>query len=158
MIWIVILLIFGSFSFVVLFGAPYVPTLKNRYKIALDLLDLKSGQLLLEPGCGDGRVLLMAAKQGIKGVGYELNPLLVIVAKAITWRHRKLIQIRWANFWQEDWPKADGIYVFILQRYMPKLDKKIIQSKCKKVVSYAYQFPDKKPDKQKSAMFLYLYQ
>jgi len=157
MIWLILFLLFASFSVVILFGAPYVPTLKKQYIIALDLLDLKPGQLLLDPGCGDGRVLLLAAKRGIKCVGYELNPLLVIVAKCITWRYRKLVTIKWANFWLLDWPHADGIYIFLLERFMPKLDKKIVQCKCKRVVSYAYKFPNKKIAKQNKAMFLYLF-
>ena len=39
----------------VLFGPPYLPTLAPNLKTALDLLDLKSGQTVLDLGSGDGR-------------------------------------------------------------------------------------------------------
>jgi hypothetical protein len=42
------------FGFVILFGAPYLPTLKPQTNAALDLLDLKPGQTLLELGLWPG--------------------------------------------------------------------------------------------------------
>jgi SAM-dependent methyltransferase len=144
---------------VVLFGAPYLPTLKKRAEDAFDLLDLKPGQILLELGSGDGRILRMAAKKGIKGIGYELNPLLVWYSQARNWRYRKLISFKCRNFWQVKLPECDGIYTFLLDKYMLKLDKKIIQEKHKsvKLVSFAFKIPDKKIIKQKNALFLYNY-
>ena len=88
------------FSFVIFFGAPYLPTLKPEAQKALGLLDLKPGQTLLELGSGDGRVLKQAAKQGIRGIGYELNPLLVIYSQISCWRYRKLVTFKCRNFWQ----------------------------------------------------------
>jgi precorrin-6B methylase 2 len=83
MIWILLLIIILAFQFVVLFlGAPYVPTLHKQREIALDLLKLKPGQTLIDLGCGDGAMLIEAAKRGIKVVGYEINPLLVFIAWA----------------------------------------------------------------------------
>jgi SAM-dependent methyltransferase len=76
------------FGFVVIFGAPYLPTLKKQTAEALDLLDLKPGQTLLELGCGDGRVVKAAAQRGLKVTGYELNPILVIIAKLNTIKYR----------------------------------------------------------------------
>jgi ribosomal protein L11 methylase PrmA len=65
------------FGFVVAFGAPYLPTLRPQITMALDMLDLKKGQTLLELGSGDGRVMMAAAERGWNVIGYELNPLLV---------------------------------------------------------------------------------
>ncbi len=113
------------FSFVIAFGAPFLPTLSARTTDALDLLDLKPGQTLLELGSGDGRILRAAAERGIKSIGYELNPLLVLWSKLISWRNRSLITIKWGNYWRQKWPATDGIYVFLLEPYMKKLDKKI---------------------------------
>lgn len=146
------------FGFVVLFGAPYLPTRKKQTKAALDLLDLKPGQTLLELGCGDGRVLRAAAARGIRGVGYELNPILVAAAWFMTLRYRKLVSIKWANFWTKEWPEADGIFVFLLDKYMSKLDKKIVQQgRSVKLASFAFKIPGKKAAKLKSGIFLYTY-
>ena len=109
------------FGFTVFFGAPYLPTLSNRADDALDMLDLSKGDLLLELGSGDGRLLQRAAKRGIKSIGYELNPLLVIYSRIRLWPYRKLASVKLANYWAVDLPKAQGIYVFLLQPYMQSL-------------------------------------
>lgn len=151
-----LILIFG---FVVAFGAPYLPTLKGRMDDIFTLLDLKPGQRLLELGSGDGRVLLAAAKKGIYATGYELNPLLVIWSKLVTWRYRHLVRVHWGNFWQAAWPQTEGVYVFLLDRYMKKLDNKIIQESAGKVklVSYGFKVPHKKIAKKRNGLFLYNY-
>ena len=145
------------FGFVVLFGAPYVPTLSKQQQTALDLLDLKPGQTLLELGSGDGRMLVAAAKRGITAVGYELNPILVAWTWLITRRYRKLVKVRLANFWVVSLPKCDGIYVFLLDRYMEKLHTKITQeiSSPVKVVSFAFKIPNSKHVTEKNGLYLY---
>lgn len=155
---LVIFIIF-CFSFVLLFGAPYLPTLKKQKLLALQMLDLKPSQLLLELGCGDGGLLKRAAKMGICGVGYELNPIMFLIAKCNTFRVRHMVKIEFGNFWNKKWPEVDGIYVFLLQKYMYRLDKIIIQSKMKnvKVVSYAFKIPGKKIAQKKAALYLYRY-
>lgn len=161
MTWLLLACIFALFifSFVIFFGAPFLPTLKARTAEALDLLDLKPGQTLLELGSGDGRILRAAAEQGIYAIGYELNPVLVVWSRLINWRYRRLIRVHWGNYWRKKWPKTDGIYVFLLNPYMEKLDKKIILYKHKpvKLVSFAFEIPGRKPIKEMNGMFLYKY-
>lgn len=159
-LFIIILWLILLFGFVVFFGAPYLPTLSNQKQIALDLLALEPGQTLLELGSGDGRMLKAAAERGWKAIGYELNPLLVIFSIIYTWRYRKNVKIIWGNFWWTMWPRADGIYVFLLDKYMKKLDKKIIQNypeKKVKLVSFAFKIPDKKIALENNGVYLYNY-
>lgn len=163
MLFDVVLAVFAAlvllFGFVLLFGAPYLPTLKPQSQQALDLLDLKPGQTMLELGCGDGRVLLAAAKRGITCVGWELNPLLALVARVVTWRYRRQVRVICGNYWQAKWPPAEGIYGFILAKYMAKLDKKIRRD-CKKpvkLVSLAFEVPGRRADRRVSGLFLYKY-
>jgi len=147
------------FGFVLLFGAPYLPTLGKQAEIAMDMIDLKAGQMLLELGCGDGKILVAAARRGWKAVGYELNPLLVLVCRWRTRRYRKLVTVKWGNFWTRSWPPADGIFVFVMQRHMAKLDTKIAQNANKplKLVSFAFTIPDKRPTRSKQGVYLYEY-
>jgi SAM-dependent methyltransferase len=158
-LWLIIIAVVLLFGGVVFFGAPYLPTRRAQGLQALDLLQLKPGQRLLELGCGDGAVLMLAAERGLKVTGIELNPLLVLIAIVRTRRYRKLVRVRWGNFWWRTWPDCDGIYVFLLDKYMIKLDKKIVQTKMTpvKVVSYTFQIPHKKVAKQTGALFLYQY-
>lgn len=148
------------FGLVVLVGAPYLPTLKPNVDEAIKLTGLKPGQRLLELGSGDGRVLLAAAKQGIHVVGYELNPILVLWSRVLTWRYRKLVVVKWGNFWLAKWPETDAIYTFLLQKYMKKLDNKVVQTYSGeniKLVSLAFTIPGKKPAKQVKGLYLYTY-
>ncbi len=150
----------GLFGFVVLFGAPYLPTLKAQSAILFDLLDLKPGGTLVELGSGDGKILKAAAKRGIRVIGYELNPLLALISWLHCWRYRQLVTVRWGNYWRQPLPPCDAIYVFLLDRYMAKLHKKITQeiSKPVKLVSFVFPIPGQKPVTEKSGLLLYQYQ
>lgn len=147
-----------SFGLVVFFGAPYLPTLNNQKIAALELLSLKPGQTLIEAGSGDGRVLKAAAERGLYAVGYELNPLLVIISWFVTMKHRDKVRIVWGNYWSKNWKEADGVYVFLYTKYMKKLDDKLSKlGKSVKLVSVIYRIPGKKPVKEKNGVFLYQY-
>ena len=161
MIWLIAILVsvLACFAAVLLTGAPYLPTLSTQITAALELADLQAGETLLELGCGDGRVLIAAARQGWQVVGYELNPLLVLVAWLRTRRYRKQVKIIWGNFWNQPWPPAQAIFIFLLPKYMPKLHKKVIQYKHKpvKLVSFAFEIPGQKPTHRKAGVFAYDY-
>lgn len=147
------------FGFVVVFGAPYLPTKKVQISVALNLLNLKPGQSFIELGCGDGRVLKAAANKGLLVTGYELNPILVLIAKIVNFSNRKQVTIIWGNYWHKDWPEADGIYCFLLDKYMTRLDERITRDCTKPVrlASYAFQIPGKKYVKTSQGVFLYEY-
>jgi len=154
---VVIILLFAG---VVAFGAPYLPTLSRRVDDAIDLLDLKPGQTMIELGCGDGRLLKAAAKKNITGIGYELNPILVLYAKLSTWKYRKIVKIYWGNYWNKQWPEADGMYVFLLQPYMSKLHKKLVlysSGSSLRLVSFGFKITEKEVSEEQNGMFLYVY-
>lgn len=161
MIWLSLFFIVVGICFtaVLFFGAPYLPTRRTQIDAALELSKLKRGETMLELGCGDGRVLIAAAQKGIKSVGYELNPVLALIAWARTIKYREYVRIIWGDFWRKDWPEHQVIFTFLLPKLMPKLNKKIIQSKHKpvKLVSYAFEIPDLPADAEKAGVFLYLY-
>lgn len=145
-----------AFGGVLWWGAPYVPTLKKQAETALELLDLQPGQTLLELGSGDGRVLIMAAQSGLNVVGIELNLFLVVVSWLRTRRYRKQVRIIWGNFWQTPWPECDGVFVFLLDRFMSRLDTRMQEIK-KPLVSFAFQIPGRKAAQERSGVYLYKY-
>ncbi|HEX8182052.1 MAG TPA: class I SAM-dependent methyltransferase [Candidatus Saccharimonadales bacterium] len=147
------------FGFVLLYGAPYLPTLSKQVETALDLVDLQPGDTLLELGCGDGKILIAAAARGWNVVGYELNPLLALIAWLRTRRYHKQVRIVCGNFWSREWPEAQGIFVFLLDKYMVRLDTKIAQLPTRpiKLVSFAFQIPNKTPATSRSGVYLYEY-
>lgn len=151
------------FGLVVFAGAPYLPTLDAKAREALAMIDLRPGDTLLELGSGDGKVVKLAAAAGLNVVGYELNPILVIISRLRTWRYRKQVKIVWGDMWRsQNWPEADGIFAFLLPKYMKKLDKKIVQWNAEKhkrirLVSFAFAITDKRPAQQAKGIYLYEY-
>lgn len=147
-----------SFIVGVIFGAPYLPTLNEQRRVALEMLDLKPGQTLYDLGCGDGRMLRSAAQAGLQAVGYELSPLLYVIAKVVNFRYRRQVKVILGNYWAADWRDADGIFVFLMDRYMGRFDQKVkALEKPMKVASYTFKVPGKKPTQKRSAVFLYEY-
>lgn len=160
LILIIVLAVILLFGIVVFVGAPYLPTLRPQAEVALKMLDLKKGQTLFDLGCGDGKILSLAAQQGIKAVGVEINLFLVIIAWLRTRRYGQLVTVRWGNFWTTSVSDADGIFVFLHTRFMQRLHKKIInecQVKPVKLVSYAFRIPEKSISDEKQGMLLYMY-
>jgi SAM-dependent methyltransferase len=151
--WLLIIavLVF-CFSFVLFFGAPYLPTLKPQIATFFELPEIKDNQTILELGCGDGRVLIAAARANINAVGIELNPLLALLAWVRTIRYRRRVKVIW--------PEVDVIFTFLLPKYMEKLDKKCIQYKYKpvKLVSFAFEIKKKKQTKKTNGLYLYQYE
>lgn len=149
-----------TYALILPFGAIYLPTMREQRKRALDLLDLKPGQTLVDLGSGDGTLLIMAAKRGLNAIGYELNPFLV----ALTWLrsrpYRSHVKIHMKNFWQTDISKSDGVYVFLISHHMKRLDKFMKNQSTKKtikLVSNSFEIPNKKPIKKSGPMLLYVY-
>lgn len=158
LLFIFVVFIIYSFTVGVVFGAPYLPTLESQRRTALELLDLKPGQTLYDLGCGDGRMLRSAAQAGLNAVGYELSPILVLIARVVNFRYRKQVKVIMGDYWRADWSQADGIFVFLLDKYMGKFDHRVEGlGKPIKVASYTFQIPDKKPTVKRNAVFLYEY-
>lgn len=155
-LFLIILVLALAFGGVILRGAPYLPTLDRQAKAALELLELRPGQTLLELGSGDGKVLLTAARAGLNVVGVELNPFLVVVARLRTWRYRRQVRVIWGDFWHMQWPPCDGVFVFLLGRFMPRLDERMKELR-KPLVSFAFQIPDREPSAARDGVYLYRY-
>jgi hypothetical protein len=157
-ITLLIFVILLPFALVILLGAPYLPTRKQQAEQALKLLDLKPGQVFIDLGCGDGVMLVHAAKRGLICYGYELNPLVWLVARVRTYRNRDSVHVYLKNYWKVELPKADGIYVFLLDKYMKKLDEKLKREATgARLISYTFKIPGKKIIKTKDALNLYQY-
>ena len=165
LVWLgvaVVLVVVASFGLPVLFGPPYVPTLRLNMKSALDLLDLKPGQTLLDLGSGDGRVLVEGAKRGLNVVGIELSLFLVVASWLRTRKYRKQVKIIWGNYFYTTWPPADGVFSFMIQYQMERLDQAVSRwqqwnKHPVRLASFAFQIPDKKAIEERDAVFLYEY-
>lgn len=145
-LWLLVL-ISGLFALGAVLGAPYVPILKKSSDDLFDMVELKKGATVIDLGSGDGAFALQAARRGYNVIGYEINPILVMIARLRTLKHRKQVTIYLRNFWNVELPEVDAIYVFLIDRYMQKLEDKL-KAELKKptlVVSHVFKLPNTKP-------------
>ena len=106
-------------------GALYVSTTRKRISAFLDAVPMKPTQLLIDLGCGDGRVLRMANKRfGISCVGYEINPLAFIKAKVLCMFFPN-IQIKYANFYKAKISDADIVFCYLFPDVMKRVSAKL---------------------------------
>src|SRR3989344_802678 len=166
-VWALGILIILAYAFVLPFGAPYLPTMKNQRENALDLLGLRPGQTLVDLGSGDGSILVLAAQHKLHAVGYEINPFLFIFSWLRTRRYGRKVKIKFRSFWQADLSQADGVFVFLITHHLKRLDRLLTNNNLRvvpvgrekplKVVSHAFKIPGKKHLKKSGALFLYQY-
>lgn len=149
-----LVLLFGG---VALIGAPYVPTRRRYARQAIGLMGLVPGGRLLDVGCGDGTVLLAAAQAGYHAVGIEINPLLVLIARWRCRRYGRRVKVLWGNYWRQDWPPADAIYVFLAGPFMSRLARRLRRRppQCPLLVSYAFGLPGLRPAKTSGPFYIY---
>lgn len=111
-------------------GAPYVPTANKEIDSILKEADLKTNDIFLELGCGDGRVVRRAVQRyHVQGIGVDVNPLLLYQGKIMS-KINKLdgnIIFKKENMLQSNFGEADTIYLFLLpdliKKILPKLEK-----------------------------------
>src|ERR1044071_5706506 len=61
---------------------PYVPTTEKAVQEMLKLAQVKKTDVVYDLGCGDGRIVIAAAKTyGAQGVGIDINPVRIAEAK-----------------------------------------------------------------------------
>ncbi len=160
--WLVGLVVV-AFAFVVLRGAPYVPTHRAQILHALDMFKLPAGSTIVDLGSGDGAFLKAAAARGYCVIGYELNPFLCVVSVLRCWRYRQRVKVVWRDFWLTPLPpETDGVFVFLAGPYLKRLNKKLAQERNPQrplvVISYGFLIPGKgQPERTEQALHRYRY-
>lgn len=140
-------------------GAPYVGSKKRQLDAMMRLAAIRPGELLIDLGSGDGRILAAAAKAGGTAFGYEINLFLVWYARLKLWRQglRGRVRVRWGNFWRADLSKADVVAVFgfstVMENLAHKLDAELKPGA--RVVSVRYVLPGRIPEASADGVYLY---
>lgn len=130
-------------------GALYVSTSRVKIAAFMEAVPMKAGQLLVDLGCGDGRVLRQArSRYGIRAVGYELNPMAYFRARLRCFGV-KGVQVKWQNFWTADLSEADVVFCYLFPDVMRILAGKL-RSELKPgavIVSCNFALPGLAPDR-----------
>ena len=126
--------------------APYYPTPIPVVRLMLDAASIKPGELVYDLGSGDGRVVILAARDyGARAVGYELDPKLVDSSRRqiAEMELGDLASVVAADLYTADLEKADVVVVYLLPRALEKL-RPLLEEKLKpgsRVISHDFLIP-----------------
>ncbi len=160
---IITVIILLSIQWPGLTGAPWWPTPQNKVLRMLEMANVQADEVVYDLGCGDGRVLIMAARRfHARAVGIEIDPLrFALVQILITILGlRKRITVKLGNFFEQDLSQADIVFTYLLQDTNNKLFKKLDAElrPGTRVVSHNYSYPGWRLMDEDKAHGLYLYE
>ncbi len=122
-------------------GALYVSTSRVRVSAFMDAVRMQSGQVLVDLGCGDGRVLREARNRyEATCIGYELN-LMAYVRARLKCLGLKGVDIRLGSFWKADLSSADVVFCYLFPDVMKDLSVKLKTSLKPGTVVVSCNFP-----------------
>lgn len=108
----------------------YVPTRQEVVNKMLEMAEIKPGDIVYDLGCGDGRIVVAAAKKfGVKAIGVDIDPQRVSEARenVRTNQLEHLVTIKEADIFELDFSDATVVTLYLLPelnvRLMPKLAK-----------------------------------
>ena len=112
--------------------APYVPTGHDVVERMLSLASVTKSDLVVDLGCGDGRIPIWAAKKyGARGLGVDIDPVRIAEAKANAKAAgvEHLVEFRLEDLLKTDVSKATVVTTFLLSasnlRLRPILTKQL---------------------------------
>lgn len=147
----------------------YVPTDQDIVEQMLDMAKVTDKDVVYDLGCGDGRIVITAAKShGARGVGIDIDPERVRESKDNVKKHKveKQVEIRQGDaLLVPDLSKATVVTLYMLPEFQKKLVP-ILKRDLKpgaRIVSHDYVLPDWKEEQLVNAQgsfrqhMLYLY-
>src|SRR5512146_2837964 len=105
-------------------GLPWYAARPARIRKALQLAQVRPGEVVYDLGAGDGRVLIMAAREfGARAVGIEISPVHCLVAwlAARTNGVADKVSIRLGNFYTTRMADADVVFAYMTSKEAPRI-------------------------------------
>lgn len=129
----------------IFFFIPYVPSQQRVVKKMVKLAHIKKNEKVFDLGCGDGRLLIAAEKAApkVQAEGFEIAPLMYIMAQVRLLIARSRAQIHFQNLFNVNLKPANVIFCYLFPNVMPRLVKKI-KKECKRgtrIVSNTFSIP-----------------
>ena len=134
---------------------PYVPTTDEAVAAMLKLADIKPSDVVYDLGCGDGRIVIAAAKKfGAHGVGVDIDPARIREANENAKKAgvEKLVRFEEKDLFQADIHEANVVMLFLLNSVNLKLRPKLLRElkPGTRIVSNTFDMGDWKPDKERA--------
>lgn len=108
----------------------YVPTPDNVVAKMLEVAKVKKGDVLYDLGCGDGRIVVTAAKKlGVRGFGFDIDPERIKESNENARKNgvESLVRFERKNIFEVDLSPATVVTLYLLPelnvRLIPQLEK-----------------------------------
>lgn len=130
----------------------YVPTPQEVVDAMLKLANVHKGDVVYDLGCGDGRIVVTAAKRyGVRGVGIDINPERIRDAKENAQQNgvTNLVTFRNEDLFEADIKEATVVTLYLLTSLNIKLRPKLLRDlkPGTRIVSHSFDMGEWKPDK-----------
>jgi tRNA G37 N-methylase Trm5 len=131
---------------------PYVPTKQTVVDAMLKLANVSKGDVHYDLGCGDGRIVISAAKKGAVATGVDIDPQRIKEANENAKVAGVSDQVTFieGNLFDLDFSKATVLTLYLLPSVNLKLRPKIL-SELKpgtRIVSHAFDMGDWEPEER----------
>ena len=144
------------------FGSPWHPLMPCTIRRVLEFAEIQPGEKFYDLGSGDGRVVIAAVKNfGAKGVGLEIDPLKISLAR---WLARRAGVVEHAKFLRQnifacDVAEADVVYLYLTHQAMDRLVPDILQQlkPSARIICYRFCIRNMTPTKINRDNNLFLY-
>ena len=127
----------------------FVPTPPSAVERMVEMAEIRPGDLVYDLGCGDGRIVIAAAKQQkIKAVGVDIDPQRVAESRenVRTAGLESLVEIRQADVFDLDLSEADVVFLYLTPRLNARLMPQLRKLKPgARIISYEFDMGNAKP-------------
>ncbi len=144
------LMFFWTGAFALFSFAPWVPSKNKDMDRIFAMINLKPGDKFYDLGCGDGRVVIEASKQGAQAIGVELSPVMWLICQVRKYFNSKYsISFVLDSLYSQNVSDADIIYLYGLQETMrgrlkTKLEKELKSGT--RVITYTFPIEGWEPE------------
>ena len=132
---------------------PYVPTENSVVDAMLKMAGVKDADVVYDLGCGDGRIVVRAAKNlGARGVGIDIDPVRIQQARENAKRNNveNLVRFEENDLFDADIREATVITLYLLPNVNVRLRPKLLRDlkPGTRIVSHSFDMGDWKPEKE----------
>ena len=129
---------------------PYVATPDSLVEQMLSIAQVKPSDVVYDLGCGDGRIVITAARQyGARGVGVEIDPKLIEKCHQNAAEAGVTDRVKFVNqdLFTMDFSEATVLTLYLLPKLNLRLRPRILDLKPgTRIVSHAWDMGDWEPD------------
>ena len=134
------------------FDVPFVPTPPEVVDEMLRLAGVRAGDILYDLGCGDGRIVIAAAKRfGIKAAGIDIDPVRIAESNENAAEAGLAGKVRFVqqDIFEADFRDATVVTMYLLNSVNVRLRPKLLAElkPGTRLVSHSFDMGDWRPDK-----------